>query len=162
MPHYPQHLPAFDYRGFYRYFLTFCTFERNSYFVNSENVGLVLNQILRAGAQYQFAVIAYCFMPDHVHLFVEGTREDADLKTFIARAKQYSGFYFRRQTRNSLWQRYGFERMVREDDDTPSAIRYVIGNPVRAGLVQTPMDYPFWGSGVYSREALLEYAARAG
>jgi REP element-mobilizing transposase RayT len=38
-------------------------------------------------------------MPDHLHLLVEGTHEDSDLKAFVARAKQYSGFYFRQQTR---------------------------------------------------------------
>jgi hypothetical protein len=36
-------------------------------------------------------------------------------------------------------------------------VRYIINNPVRAGLVADVRDYPFWGSSVYSREALLEY-----
>ncbi|HYN07104.1 MAG TPA: hypothetical protein VES67_06915 [Vicinamibacterales bacterium] len=35
-------------------------------------------------------------------------------------------------------------------------IRYIILNPVKAGLVSTPADYPFWGSGSHSREALLK------
>jgi len=97
-------------------------------------------------------------MPDHAHLLVEGTREDADLKAFLKGAKQYSGFYFKQKTRNSLWQRYGYERALREDEDTRSVIKYIIENPVRAGLVKVPLDYPFWGSELYSREALLEYA----
>ena len=83
MPHYPRHLSTFDYRGFHRYFLTFCTFERNPYFELAESVALALEQILRACGQHEFDILAYCFMPDHAHLLVEGTREDADLKAFL-------------------------------------------------------------------------------
>ena len=108
------------------------------------------------------AITAYCFMPDHVHLLVQGTREDANRKSFLSRAKQYSGFYFRRETGRTLWQRYGHERVLRNDEDTATAARYIINNPLRAGIVQDVRDYPFWGSGMYSREALTDYVSQAG
>jgi REP element-mobilizing transposase RayT len=101
-------------------------------------------------------------MPDHLHLLIEGTREDAHMKTFAARAKQYSGFYFKKATKYSLWQRYGFEHVLRDEEDAPSVVRYLLENPVRAGLVHIPAEYPHWGSSVYSREGLLEYLEQAG
>ena len=162
MPHYPRHLQTFYYRGFQRYSLTFCTFERNRYFADARKVVIAWEQILRAAVEQHFAVIAYCFMPDHLHLLIEGMREDADMKTFAARAKQYSGFYFKRDTKYSLWQRYGFEHVLRDEEDTPSVVRYILENPVRAGLVKTAADYPYWGSSVHSREELLEYLSQAG
>ncbi len=58
MPHYPRQLPTFDYRGFHRYFLTFCTFERIRYFEQSECGAIALEQILRAGTQHAFAIAA--------------------------------------------------------------------------------------------------------
>jgi len=161
MPHYPQHVRGFDYTGPYRYFLTFCTRERARHFSNARHVALVCEQFQRASREQAFAVIAYCFMPDHVHLLVEGERDDADLKRFANSAKQYSGFYFRRATGLFLWQRYGFERTLRSEEATASVARYTIANPVRAGLVRSPVDYPFWGSFLYTREALLEYIQRA-
>ena len=161
MPHYPRRLSTFDYLGCQRYFLTFCTFERNNSLQQAASVGLVLEQILRVGGQYDFAILAYCFMPDHLHLLAEGVRKDADLKMFLKSAKQYSGFYFKQRTRNNLWQRDGHERTLREDEDTRSVIKYVIENPVRAGLVKSPMEYPFWGSALYSRQELMEYAYSA-
>ena len=157
MPHYPRHLTGFDYHGFQRYFLTYSTYERNSYFVDAERVALVSTQILRAASEKQFAVIAYCYMPDHLHLLIEGTREDADMKDFVKRAKQFSGFYFKQRTRCSLWQRYGFERVLRNDEATATVIKYIIENPVRAGIVSDAREYPFWGSQVYSREELMEF-----
>jgi putative transposase len=161
MPRYPEHLRHFDYTGPQRYFLTMCTHERARYFVDAHHVALVIAHFQRASREQAFAVIAYCFMPDHLHLLVAGERDDADLKRFAKYAKQYSGFYFRQSTGLPLWQRYGFERVLRNEEATPSVARYTIANPVRAGIVRSPADYPFWGSFVYSREALLEYIQRA-
>src|SRR5262249_43836589 len=45
-------------------------------FVEPSRVEIVLKQILRAAADEGFEIIAYCFMPDHLHLLVEA-RTDA-------------------------------------------------------------------------------------
>ena len=161
MSRYPEHLRSFGYTGANRYFLTMCTNQRARYFVEGQHVALVSEQFRRASREQAFAVIAYCFMPDHVHLLVAGERDDADLKRCTKDAKQYSGFYFRQLTGLVLWQRYGYERVLRNEEATPAVARYTIANPVRAGIVQSPADYPFWGSFVYTREALLEYIQRA-
>ena len=67
----PGHLKTFDYIGLHRYFLTFCTHDRRKRFVDAQRVNVVREQILRAASDESFAVIAYCFMPDHAHLLVE-------------------------------------------------------------------------------------------
>ena len=152
----PDHLRGFDYRGFHRYFLTFCTFERQRRFTTVDAVDLVMLQIQRAAGEERFAVIAYCFMPDHVHLLVEAQADDSDARRFIKSAKQYAGFYFRQRFGQQLWQRYGFERTLRDDEATLSVARYIFENPVRARLVRNPEDYPFSGSPVHSVAAILE------
>ena len=162
MTEYPRHLRNFDYVGFHRYSLTFCTFERREHFRSSSNVDIAKAQILRAAGQYAFDLVAYCFMPDHLHLLAAGARGDSDLKAFVACAKQYSGYYFKRATSNCLWQRYGYEHTLRDEESTVVVMLYIVANPVRAGLVSHPAEYPFWGSTVYSREQILEYLAWAG
>jgi len=152
----PGHLKTFDYRGRYRYFLTFCTFERHVIFVTPASVDLVMLQILRAAAACDMAVIAYCFMPDHLHLLIEGQRDDADARRFITRAKQFSGFYYRKEFRETLWQRYGFERTLRDEHGMLSVARYIFENPIRAGIATNAADYPFSGSTMYSVEQVLE------
>ena len=114
MPDYPHHLRSFDYRGQHRYFLTFCTFERQSHFAIRRHVEVTLANILRASGVADVAIPAYCFMPDHVHLLVEGVSGQACLKTFVSLAKQLSGFHFKREFGRRLWQRYGYERVLRE------------------------------------------------
>jgi putative transposase len=98
---YPPHLASFDYIGRYRYALTFVTDERRVVFTEAEPVDQVLTQILRACTEKAFAVIAYCFMSDHLHLVVEGEKTDSDCKAFIKAAKQYSAYYFKRATATS-------------------------------------------------------------
>ena len=71
-----------------------CTDDRRPVFVDPKPVELVLAQFMRTANEQRYVLTAYCFMPDHVHLIVSGLSDDSDLKTFIARAKQYSGFPF--------------------------------------------------------------------
>jgi len=124
---------------------------------------LVRTQILRAAHEERFEVIAYCFMPDHVHLIVLGRDDASDVKKFIKLAKQYSGYYFAQRHGVRLWQRYGFERVVRDDAELAFTIGYVLANPVRAGLVDQPAKYPYVGSERYGIEELMmicEYETR--
>jgi len=157
MPEYPRHLATFDYVGAYAYFLTFCTFERNRLFLTAKAVAIVQEHILRVCVVHNFQIDAYCYMPDHVHLVVTANRTDSDLKQFVTRAKQSAAFYFKKATQQRLWQRYGYERVLRNDEEKIAFIRYVIENPIRAKLVQSPLEYPFWGSSTWSRQELLDY-----
>ena len=111
----PDHLKTFAYRGLH---LTFCTFQRDLTFEAADRVDLVRTQFRRTAAEQLFALLAYCFMPDHVHLLIEGRSDDSDGLRFIKAAKQYSGFHYRQSFASKLWQRYGFERVLRDDEDT--------------------------------------------
>ncbi len=95
-------------------------------------------------------------MPDHVHLLVEGQNTEADCRRFIARAKQFSGFYYAKTFGGRLWQRYGFERVLRHEEHTLVVAQYIFENPVRAGLVEQVEQYPFLGSAAYSVAAILQ------
>jgi putative transposase len=153
---YPPHHDDVPYVGKYHYSLMFCTHDRRSVFVDAKRVELVLAQFLRAAGERQFVITAYCFMPDHVHLIVSGLTDDSDAKSFIACAKQYSAFYYKREHGVRVWQRYGFEHFIRDEMELALTIGYVIANPVRAGLVAHPSDYPYLGSSRWSIEQLLE------
>jgi len=137
-------------------FLTFCPNRKEPFFAEPAKVELVQAQFLRAGSEVQFALTAYCFMPDHMHLIATGLAEDADVKKFIVRAKQYSGFYFKREFGISVWQRYGFDRVIRDDMELACTIGYIVANPVGAGLVSDPLLYAYLGSTRFEVTELLE------
>ena len=100
-------------------------------------------------------------MPDHVHLIVIVHAADSDLRRFARLAKQRSGFAFTQTTGRRLWQESYFDRTIRNLEELPALVEYIIRNSVRAGLVESPADYRYWGSERYSREELLEFIASA-
>jgi REP-associated tyrosine transposase len=153
---YPKHLATFDYVGPHRYFLTFCTHNRKPFFTRGLIVACVIDEFLRVAVEERLEILAYCFMPDHVHLLVEGVQDDSDLRRFIFRLKQATGFTFQQRFKERLWQRYGYERVLRGDEATRDIVRYTLNNPIRAKLVEDLSLYPFIGSSRYTRAELLE------
>jgi putative transposase len=151
----PPRLRSFDYTGFHRYFLTICTYNRERLFVEDQSVALVTAQLTRTADMERFCVIAYCVMPDHIHVLIEGTHEASDFKQFARIFKQQSAFRWKRATGQMLWERSYFDRVLRDHEDTMSVVRYIIDNPVRAGLVAYAEDYPYLGSTSVSVRNLL-------
>src|SRR5438105_11972045 len=99
---YPPRWTAFNYTGRHRYFFTFPTDRRRPFFTDSAVVDRALAQILRAATHHGFSVIAYCFMPDHLHIVVGGETDRSNCRTFIKAAKQYSGYYHSQATATRL------------------------------------------------------------
>jgi REP element-mobilizing transposase RayT len=95
-------------------------------------------------------------MPDHLHLLVEGKAHDSSCRQFAARCQRYSGFLYSRQFGASLWQRTCAERVLRDREQAYSVARYILENPIRAGLAATVDEYPFLGSLLYSRAELID------
>ena len=158
IPLHPHPICGFDYKGLNYYSLTWNCDYRQSFFTQADRVDLVRAQFLRASSETDVVIDAYCFMPDHVHQLGHGQTLTADAKDYIRRAKQYSGFYFSKEFRNKLWQRYGYDHILRRDDEPRLTVRYIIENPVRKGLVAKPEDYPYTGSAIYTMQQLLEWA----
>ena len=153
----PRRLANISYLGCQRYFLTICTSERRECFTDARLVDVVWLQFSRQAEAHAFAVIAYCFTPDHLHLLVEGTSDAADLCSFVSTAKHRGAYAARKWIRGRLWQPGYYERVLREGDDALDVNRYILQNPVRAGLARSPGDYPFLGGMVAVEE--LEIAA---
>jgi len=152
---YTPRLATFDYVGTYRYSLTFCTFHRRPHFISADIIEPIALKFSQCAERHRFAISAYCFMPDHVHLLIEGLTGSSSALPFISAAKQATGYWFKKLRNEPLWQRSGWDRIVRSDQQTIEVVRYLLMNPVRAGLVDSPLEYPFSGSEVFSREQLL-------
>jgi putative transposase len=97
-------------------------------------------------------------MPDHVHLLLEGTADAADLRESVRVWKQLVGYAWKRRTNTQLWQIGFHDHVLRERDDTRAIVRYLLNNPVRAGLVQAASEYPWSGSSLYTFQELAEHA----
>jgi putative transposase len=151
---------GFSYTGPHRYFVTICACRRKPWFADADQANWLTAQISPFFEPRHFAVIAYCVMPDHLHLVLEGTSPDADLRETVRLWKLRTAFAWRVRTESQLWQQGFHDRVLREDDDTGGVVRYVLENPVRAGLVGVVSDYPWLGSSRYTLAALQEHAGQ--
>src|SRR5262249_9783433 len=139
-------LKTFDYLGFYRYFLTICTYERARLFIDDQSVHLMLSQLSGTAGDQRFVVVAYCFMPDHVHILVEGNHPAADFCAFVRIFKQRSALASKQRNETAVWHGCYFEPVLRDNEDPIRVARYILENPVRANLIQRPEDCPYLGS----------------
>ena len=154
-PRRPGRIRGFDYLGLYVYFVTICTWSRAPRFTDEQTVSETLAHFQHSAERHHFAIVAYCFMPDHLHLLLDGQDDGSDLRASVVLGKQRSGFDFCRRVGGRLWQGSYHDRVLRQEEDTLSVARYILENPVRAGLVRAPADYAFVGSDVHSLAAIL-------
>jgi len=159
MPFRPKRVAGFSYRGGYQYFVTSCTWNRRPIFLEPSNARGVSAQLPPFFEAYAFEVIAYCLMPDHVHLLLEGISPAADFREAMRQWKQQTAQAWKARTGQRLWQAGYYDRVLRKHDDTRAIVAYLLNNPVRAGLARTAMDWPWIGS---SRYSLADLAAHAG
>jgi len=88
---------------------------------------------------------AYCLMPNHVHFICVPQKMDSLARTFNTLHMRYSQYINKKQgVCGHLWQGR-FYSCILDEKHLFAAVRYVENNPVRAGIVKTPEDYP-WSS----------------
>jgi REP element-mobilizing transposase RayT len=94
------------------------------------------------GARYR--LIAWVIMPNHVHVLVE-MFEGYSLDKIVHSWKSYSAKEANRILGRTgrFWFREYFDRYIRDERHFANAVRYIHHNPVNAGLVDTPEDWPF-------------------
>jgi REP element-mobilizing transposase RayT len=100
-------------------------------------------------------VLAYCFMPDHAHLLVLSTGSSS-VVDLMRDFKQLTGFEFMKRTGRKLWQKSYHDQISCSEESFLGSARYIAANPVRAGLVTRLGDWPWLGSFVWERTALVE------
>jgi REP element-mobilizing transposase RayT len=91
-------------------------------------------------------VPVYCFMPDHQHLIITGTRGESDIWKVIVSYKQKTGFWMSKNKPEIRWQKDFYDHIIRVNKDVATQVRYILDNPVRKGLASSWEDYPFKGS----------------
>jgi REP element-mobilizing transposase RayT len=84
-------------------------------------------------------------MPDHLHWLV--VLSDTPVQALMQRIKSRSAIAINKTSagyNGKLWQRGFHDRALRREEDLQSVARYIVANPLRAGLVKRIGDYPLW------------------
>lgn len=88
---------------------------------------------------------AFVVMPDHLHWLVE-LREIRPLSGVVHSVKSFSALRInsRLQRQGPVWQSGFHDHALRREENVREAARYVVMNPVRAGLVRSVREYSLW------------------
>ena len=92
--------------------------------------------------------LCWVLMPDHLHLLVS-LGESESLSKLMQRVKATTSAAARAPGDAGLartWMRGYHDRALRREEDVVATARYVVMNPVRAGLVSRIGDYPHWNA----------------
>lgn len=96
----------------------------------------------RGFTDFNVAVGRYAIMANHIHLFVRGGPEFR-LAQWVSGVKRAISVAL--QTGDQLWQPGFFDHVLRSDESYGEKWLYVRDNPIRAGLVSEPEDWPYQG-----------------
>ncbi len=119
--------------------------ERKAIFRNDQDRKMFLNTVEQVTDQYNWVCHAYCLMENHYHLLVE--TPDGNLSIGM---RQLNGVYtqkFNKRHRRvgHLFQGRFKAVLVQKESHLLEACRYVVLNPIRAGIANRPEEWE-WSS----------------
>jgi len=127
------------------YHVTAATLDRTAWFSNFHVACEAVRAFRAPGVLGDATLLAWVLMPDHVHWLLD-TGDGAPIEKVVARMKSASAVHANRILARAgpLWYPAFHDRALRHEDDLRAVARYIVANPLRAGLVERIGDYPFW------------------
>lgn len=92
-----------------------------------------------------YRLISYCIMPNHVHLLFELLKKNKGISKIMQSIKRISAEESNKllNRKGRFWQAESFDRLVRDERELYFVIKYILLNPVKAGLVQNWNDWEY-------------------
>jgi REP element-mobilizing transposase RayT len=89
--------------------------------------------------------LCFMIMPDHLHWLMR-VRDGGSLAVCVNNVKANSARRINalRGKSERIWQKGFYDRALRSDEDAAAVARYIVANPLRAGIVEHVGEYPFW------------------
>jgi putative transposase len=139
-------LKEFNYSLPYIYFITICSYEKKDIFVDAKINKEIIKCLLQERNNNSIRLLAYCLMPNHIHLLIQPGKLGANIARFIGsfKSKTYRIFY-ESGCKERVWQRRYYDHIVRTREDLPQITEYIVNNPVRKNLTDKWDDYPYSG-----------------
>jgi putative transposase len=117
---------------------------RENIFLNYKDYEKYLSFLSRYSEEKGAAVFAYCLMPNHVHLLVTPSGEEVLAKMMQGVTLCYTQYFNREKGRTGrLWECRYHSTVIDAERYLWAVSRYIENNPVRAGIVKKPEDYPY-------------------
>ena len=120
------------------FFITLCAKNRGlNIFCHPQTGSAILESVQWRNNQQKWFCSLALLMPDHIHLIIQFPADTAiekpirDWKAWLARRHGIE------------WQPDFFDHRLRNEKSADEKARYIVLNPVRAGLVEKTQDWPY-------------------
>jgi len=127
------------------YFITTVTHQRTPFFLDLYHARIVIKHMKCLDDDGWVQSLSWVVMPDHIHwLFQLGDVKDLSvvMKYFKARVTKELNRKINRS--GPVWQKAFYDRAIRDNEDLQILARYIVANPLRAGLVENIENYSHW------------------
>ena len=129
----------------YIYHITTRTHAREPLFNNFDIGRIVVKQINHEEKKGHVKTLAFVVMPDHLHWLFQ-TITDRPISIAVNNLKSFSARQINQQRNQTgqVWQKGFHDRSLRREEDVVVTARYIIANPLRAGIARRIGNYPLW------------------
>ena len=115
--------------------------------IGSLYAGRIVVRALQYAAERGHATtLAFVVMPDHLHWLLSLGNE-LSLPNVVSNMKRHTSREVNLlgdRTGKGIWQRGFHDHALRHEEALPDVARYIVANPLRAGLVNSVRDYSLW------------------
>jgi REP element-mobilizing transposase RayT len=121
------------------YHLTTVTKNRTPYFNDLVNGRKIVQQLMELQEDETAETLCFVLMPDHLHWLMvlrKGTLSQV-MRLLKGRSAHAIG-------KGAIWQANYYDHAIRQEEDLREIARYIVANPLRAGLVEKINDYSLW------------------
>lgn len=127
--------------------------DRNLIFRNDFDRQLFMRELQRASSSHALELHGYCLMGNHFHLLV-CSREGCLARGMHQLGTRYGQQFNSRHGRDGpVFRARYVAKVVMEDAQLVATLRYIHANPVGAGLVSNPADWPWSSAAAYQGRA---------
>lgn len=143
------------YFGYFDSWLDRCV-ENSPRWLAEDQIAQIVADELRALDGVRYRLVAYCLMPNHVHLAIDTAGYESDLphrgptaaypltdtcKRIKGRTARLCNLALGRS--GSFWHHESYDHLIRNQQEYERIIAYILNNPVKAGLVENWDDWKF-------------------
>ncbi len=148
------------YKGYVRVAYTIDIKKRQRVFIdkNEKLIKKFINILKEEAKKECVQIWIYTFMPDHMHLILEGNTRESNLWTMIKSFKQRTGWEFKKLNAGIRWHKDYYDHIIRKNEDIINQIKYVADNPARKEIVDDWREYNWTGSVDFDINKLVKSA----
>ena len=128
-------------------------------FVDDEDYEHYLRLLAKTVARFDWILLSFCLMPNHVHLMIELREPNLGKGMHSFHGPYVRWFNDRHDREGRLFEKRYQARLVADDLYFATLVAYIEQNPVNASLCASPADWRWSSRGIVARDIAAPWLA---